>query len=103
MRTLHHPDKEHIKLTAVFYALSEPVRLGIVLQLRGGIEKSCGEFVVEERAKSTLSHHFKTLRECGVIRTRAVGTQRFISLRERDLNERFPGLLDALFAATEPL
>ncbi len=91
-----------MKLSSVFYALSDPIRLSIVMQLRGGAEKFCGEFIMEDKAKSTISHHFKVLRECGVVYTRVQGTQRFISLRESELNLRFPGLLDALFAATEP-
>ncbi|MGQ0518162.1 ArsR/SmtB family transcription factor, partial [Bacillus sp. D-CC] len=53
-------------------------------------------------AKSTLSHHFKVLRESGVMYTRLEGTQRFISIREDDLNARFPGLLDVIIHATEP-
>ncbi|MGG2092505.1 helix-turn-helix domain-containing protein [Bacillus sp. S13(2024)] len=53
-------------------------------------------------AKSTLSHHFKVLRESGVMYTRIEGTQRFISIRTEDLNKRFPGLLDTISQATEP-
>lgn len=53
-------------------------------------------------AKSTLSHHFKVLRESGVMYTRIEGTQRFISIRTDDLNKRFPGLLDTILQATEP-
>lgn len=53
-------------------------------------------------AKSTLSRHFKLLRESGVMYTRIEGTQRFISIRTDDLNKRFPGLLDTILQATEP-
>lgn len=42
------------------------------------------------------------LRESGVMFTRLEGTQRFISIREEDLNTRFPGLLDVVVHATEP-
>ncbi len=46
----------------------------------------------------TRSHHPRVLREAGVTATRAVGTQRLVSLRRDDLDARFPGLLDAVVA-----
>jgi len=50
-------------------------------------------------AKSTLSHHLRVLREAGVTLTEPNGTQRVVSLRRADLDERFPGLLDAVLGA----
>lgn len=64
-------------------------------------ELSCGALNIPI-AKSTLSHHFKVLRESGVMYTRLEGTQRFISIRKDDLHARFPGLLDVIIHATEP-
>ena len=49
--------------------------------------------------RPTLSHHFKVLRESGVVRTRPEGRKRLLSLRTDDLDARFPGLLDAVLAA----
>ena len=49
--------------------------------------------------KSTLTHHFRVLRESGVVRTRPDGRKRLLSLREDDLNDRFPGLLEAVLDA----
>ena len=49
--------------------------------------------------KSTCTHHFKVLREAGVIRQRRSGTARLNTLRSEDLEARFPGLLDAILAA----
>jgi len=95
MRDLPHPPRDAIELTDVFHALSDPARLGIVRRLAGGGEVSCGGFGVP-LAKSTLSHHFRVLREAGVTRSRADGLQTFISLRRDDLDARFPGLLDAI-------
>ncbi|MCM3338534.1 helix-turn-helix domain-containing protein [Paenibacillus sp. MER TA 81-3] len=95
MRTLYHPETEQIELQHIFYALSEPIRFTIVLQLMDASELSCGGFELA-LPKSTLSHHFKVLRESGVIRTRLEGTQRFISLRTMDLESRFPGLLKVI-------
>jgi DNA-binding transcriptional ArsR family regulator len=89
-----------MQLTAVLYGLSDPIRLAIVRALSGGEERSCGEFDFPVH-KSTMSHHFKVLRETGVIRTRIEGRNRYISLRRADLDARFPGLLNAVLRAME--
>jgi DNA-binding transcriptional ArsR family regulator len=99
MRTLHHPRAEEISLEDVLHALSDPVRLKIVEAIADREERNCSS-VEASVSKSTLSHHFKVLREAGVTHTRANGTQRLISLRREDLEERFPGLLDSILAAT---
>ncbi|WP_459501204.1 ArsR/SmtB family transcription factor [Bacillus sp. C1] len=101
MRTLYHPNQEEIQFSSVLYALSDQIRLQIVTMLMKRNEQSCGALNIPV-AKSTLSHHFKVLRESGVMYTRLEGTQRFISIRTDDLNTRFPGLLDAVLQATEP-
>ncbi|MGR3205591.1 ArsR/SmtB family transcription factor [Bacillus glycinifermentans] len=102
MRTLYHPNRDDITLSAVLYALSDQYRLQIIKNLAEAGEQSCSAVNIPI-AKSTLSHHFKVLRESGVIHTRIDGTQRFISIREDDLNSRFPGLLQAVLNASEPL
>ena len=51
--------------------------------------------------KSTMTHHFKVLREAGVIRQRQEATLRLTSLRRDDLDTRFPGLLDRILEAAE--
>ncbi len=100
MRTLFHPSIDKIELSTLFYALSDPVRLQLVKSLSDGSESSCGAFGVEI-AKSTLSHHFKVLRESGVIHTRIEGTQRFVSLRKDEWEERFPGLIVSIIDALQ--
>ena len=80
------------------HALSDPVRLKIVESIADRDERNCSS-VEASVSKSTLSHHFKVLREAGVTHTRANGTQRLISLRRDDLEDRFPGLLDSILAA----
>jgi DNA-binding transcriptional ArsR family regulator len=81
-------------------ALSDPVRLAIVVRLADvgeGGEQACATFALPV-SKSTQSGHFKALREAGVIRQRDEGTRRLNSLRRADLDARFPGLLDLAIA-----
>lgn len=89
------PTKKELELTAVLYALSDEVRLGIVRQLAKRGEQPCGVFEVD-RPKSSLSHHFRVLRESGVVSTRKDGKLLMNTLRREDLEARFPGLLKAV-------
>jgi len=99
--TLAHPGRDEIELAAVLHALSDPVRLLMVRGLAGAIEaRSCGSFDVPV-TKSTCTHHFKVLREAGVIRQRQEGTKRVNLLRDDDLEARFPGLLATILQAAE--
>jgi DNA-binding transcriptional ArsR family regulator len=94
------PKREDIELAAVLHALSDPVRLGIVVALReSGDERRCGSFEAPV-TKSTLTHHFRVLREAGVICQRQEGTARLTKLRCADLEARFPGLLEAIGSAS---
>ena len=90
---LHQPDTSELDLTTVLQALGDPVRLKIVRALDAGGEAVCGSMELGI-SKSTRSHHFKTLREAGVIHQRDEGTRRLNRLRRDDLDARFPGLLD---------
>lgn len=92
MRAISHPITEQLSLPGVLHALSDPVRLEIVRELAEGAELACGELDAPV-SKSTLSHHLKVLRDAGLTQTRAVGVHRFVSLRARDIEARFPGLL----------
>ena len=98
MREPHHPSREELELPSVLHALSDPARLEIVRRLADGDEPSCGMFELA-LSKATLSHHFRVLREAGLVRTRVDGRKRLLSLRIDDLDARFPGLLDAVLAA----
>ena len=75
-----------------------PGLLEIVCMLANGGERSCGAFGLPI-AKSTLTHHLKVLREAGVIEQRPEGTSRITYLRRKDLDARFPGLLDSVLVA----
>lgn len=95
---LAHPTVEEIQLAAVLHALSDPIRLKIVTGLAGGGSRTCKSFELPV-TKSTCTHHFRVLRDAGVIRQRLEGTTRLSSLRREELEERFPGLIDAVLTA----
>src|SRR3954470_15625411 len=99
MRNLHHPRVDEVTLPDVLHALSDPVRLKIVRTLSERAEQSCSA-VEASVSKSTLSHHFKVLREAGVTHTRVNGTHRYVSLRRDELEDRFPGLLQSVLDAS---
>jgi DNA-binding transcriptional ArsR family regulator len=97
-RTLQHPPAESLELTGVLHALSDPVRLEIVRALAAGGECRCGAFDLPV-TKSTRTHHFRVLRDSGVIEQVANGTALLNRLRRDDLDARFPGLLDSVLSA----
>ncbi|KOG64544.1 ArsR family transcriptional regulator [Streptomyces griseoflavus] len=98
-RQLAHPAPEEIRLHAVLHALSDPIRLRIVGELADGHRHmACTAFGLPV-SKSTSTHHFRVLREAGVIRQYYDGTSRMSQLRVDDLEELFPGLLTAVLGA----
>ena len=98
-KELPQPERDEIRVETVLQALGEPVRLQIVRALAEREEQSCSS-VEASVSKSTLSHHFKVLREAGVTHTRVNGTHRLVSIRRDELEERFPGLLDSVLGAS---
>jgi len=98
---ISHPERNEIQLEGVLHALSDPVRLRIARErAEADSERPCGSFGFPV-TKSTMTHHFKVLREAGVIRQRQEATLRLTSLRRADLDARFPGLLDRILEAAE--
>jgi DNA-binding transcriptional ArsR family regulator len=97
---LDHPAADQIALGDVLHALSDPMRLRIVAALSEGDERTCKSIELPI-VKSTCTHHFRVLREAGLISQRLEGTTRLNSLRRADLDRRFPGLLDAVLEAAE--
>jgi DNA-binding transcriptional ArsR family regulator len=92
-RTLHHPPTETLELTSVLHALADPVRLEIVRVLASsdhGVR--CGD-CAHSVTKSTRTHHFRVLRESGLIEQSSEGTALVNRLRRSEVDERFPGLL----------
>ncbi|OLF09737.1 transcriptional regulator [Actinophytocola xinjiangensis] len=98
MKEARHPELTDITLIEVMGALSDPIRLGLVRVLADGRERGWGELRAPV-AKSTLSHHLRVLRDAGITRTRQEGTRCYVTLRHRDLDARFPGLLNAILGA----
>jgi DNA-binding transcriptional ArsR family regulator len=98
-RPLPHPTPDQIELPMVLDCLSDPTRLAIVYNLAKhdstATELRCGDFNAFS-GKSNLAYHFAKLREAGLVRTRVVGTTRFMKLRREDIDARFPGLMDAV-------
>ncbi|MCQ8241587.1 ArsR/SmtB family transcription factor [Rhizosaccharibacter radicis] len=97
MGAMQHPPEEDIVLTRVLYALSDEGRLAIVRRLGAKGVATCAE-LEDGRPKSSMSHHFRVLRQCGVVRTEVAGTSHLNSLRREELDRRFPGVLAAILA-----
>jgi DNA-binding transcriptional ArsR family regulator len=98
----HSPDLATIDVVTVLHALADPVRLEIVRQLAGCEasgpgELSCGQIEVPV-GKSTASHHLKTLCAAGITSEREEGTRKYVCLRRKELERRFPGLVDSVLA-----
>ncbi|HEX3804037.1 MAG TPA: helix-turn-helix transcriptional regulator [Solirubrobacteraceae bacterium] len=88
-----------LDLPTILHALSDPVRLLMITHLADGRERTCGSFELPV-SKSTRSHHSRVLREAGVIAQRVDGKCRYNRLRRDELEQRFPGLLDAVLQAS---
>jgi DNA-binding transcriptional ArsR family regulator len=101
MRPYTHPALDEVALPALLHALSDPVRLEIVQRLAAEGEATCSA-LDGGRPKSSMSHHFRVLRDSGLVRTRREGASHMNSLRREEIETRFPGLLDAVLANSGP-
>src|SRR5450432_3255880 len=103
MRPLFHPSIEDVTVEAILHALSDPVRVAIYAQIVGSdCSHNCSDFLkVSERAipKSTLSQHFKALRDAGLIRGERRGVEMHNTSRCSEVDKRFPGLIAAIVKA----
>ncbi|NEB78243.1 helix-turn-helix transcriptional regulator [Streptomyces sp. SID14478] len=102
-RTLAHPERAEIRLEAVLHALADPLRLAVVREMATAADPdaqgfSCSHFDLPV-TKSTSTHHFRVLRESGVIEQVYRGTAKLNGLRRADLDALFPGLLDSVLDA----
>ncbi|MGW0531814.1 ArsR/SmtB family transcription factor [Streptomyces sp. NPDC003032] len=98
MSPRHHPTPDQIRVDEVMSALGNPLRLKVVRVLADGGEHNCGS-ILTGVSKSTLTHHWRVLRDSGVIRQRPSGRENLLSLRRDDLDARYPGLLDSILSA----
>ncbi|WP_413456507.1 ArsR/SmtB family transcription factor (plasmid) [Glutamicibacter sp. FR1] len=101
---LPQPAPEGLKLEKVLAALSDPLRLRIMQRLLTSSENfdhSCSWFGFN-RPKSSLTHHFKALREAGLISQRQYGLERRSRVRVQDLNAHFPGLIGLIANWEDP-
>jgi len=92
MEEVFEPRIEETTLECVFRALGDPARFEMVSKMLDQGEVSCKE-LCGNAPKSSVSHHFRVLRECGLTHTRLCGNQRWMSVREAELDQRYPGLL----------
>ena len=103
MRPLAHPSLNDITLEGILHALSDEVRAAIFIGIAGSqCSQRCSVFAtVSEREvpKSTLSQHFKILREAGLIRSERRGVEMLNTSRCAEIETRFPGLIPAVVNA----
>lgn len=103
MKPLIHPSLDDITVEGILHALSDPVRVAIYADMAGaGCAQTCSTFLqVIDRSipKSTLSQHFRTLREAGLIRSERQGVEMLNTTRCDEIEQRFPGLLPAIMQA----
>ena len=103
MRPLFHPSIEDVTVEAILHALSDPVRVAIYADIVGSAcSLNCSNFLnVSQKTipKSTLSQHFKALREAGLIRSERIGVEMHNTSRCAELEKRFPGLIITIVKA----
>lgn len=103
MRPLIHPSIEDITVEGILHVLSDPVRVAIYAQMaNAGCAFNCTNFSqVSDKTipKSTLSQHFRALREAGLIRSERHGVEMHNTTRCKEIEQRFPGLIGAIMNA----
>ena len=103
MTPLVHPTLEQITVEGILHALSDPIRVEIFAKIANSdCSTNCSSFLmVGEKAvpKSTLSQHFKLLRDAGLVRSERVGVEMRNTSRCAEIATRFPGLLPAIIGA----
>ena len=103
MRPLFHPSIEDVTVEGILHALSDPVRVAIYADIVGqDCSQNCSTFLtVSDKTipKSTLSQHFRALREAGLIRGERRGVEMHNTSRCAEIEQRFPGLIRAIVNA----
>ena len=103
MKPLVHPAIEDVPLEAVLHALTDPVRVGLFVEINNQEgSSSCVKLVSvldKPIPKSTLSQHMRILREAGLIRGERHGVEMRNTSRYAEVDARYPGLLLAIVTA----
>ena len=103
MRPLYHPSIEDVTVEGILYALSDPVRVAIYADIVAQeCSQNCSTFLtVSDKTipKSTLSQHFRALREAGLIRGERRGVEVHNTSRCAEIEQRFPGLIRTIINA----
>jgi DNA-binding transcriptional ArsR family regulator len=103
MKPLFHPAVEDVTVEGLLYALADPVRVAIFTQIAGAdCAQTCSNFLYVSNKtipKSTLSQHFKALREAGLIHSERLGVEMHSTSRCAELDRRFPGLIRTILKA----
>lgn len=103
MRPLFHPSVDDVTVEGILHALSDPIRAALFAQIAGSAcSRNCSNFLQASEKivpKSTLSQHFKALREAGLIRGERRGVEMHNTSRCQEIDRRFPGLIAAILNA----
>jgi DNA-binding transcriptional ArsR family regulator len=103
MRPVAHPSIQDVTVAGILYALSDPIRASIFAGIAAqACAQTCSNFLrvsEKEIPKSTLSQHFRILREAGLIRSERHGVELRNTSRCAELQRRFPGLIRAIITA----
>ncbi|MBT2208757.1 MULTISPECIES: helix-turn-helix transcriptional regulator [Actinomadura] len=97
MRLLPEPARESMTLPPVLHALGDPVRLELVRRAWASPDSHCSALAEGMNVPlSTMTNHWRILREAGLVSVLVDGRHRRIRPRYGDLGDRFPGLLDPI-------
>jgi DNA-binding transcriptional ArsR family regulator len=103
MRPLVHPSADEITVEGILYALSDPVRVRIFTDL---VASACAQNCTAlanlnstPMPKSTLSQHFKILREAGLIRSERKGVELQNSTRWDEYSKKFGPMISGIIEA----
>jgi DNA-binding transcriptional ArsR family regulator len=103
MRPLFHPAIDDVTVEGILHALSDPVRASIYARL-AGLDCAATCTALQQAGdrtipKSSLSQHFRVLREAGLVRSERAGVEMHNTTRCAEIEQRFPGLIPAILNA----
>lgn len=103
MKPIHHPAIKDMTVEGILYALSDPVRVQIYMEIaKADCPKICSNFLKMQNLtlpKSTLSNHFRVLREAGLIYSVRKGTEMQNVSRCAEIKEKFGTMVESIVDA----